>query len=479
MGKYIARLLASVAILAPVYANAAPASEAEAQRLRSVFETYLGKGGAGASPVTVTPSGEAYSVAVDFAQIAKPLAALGLQLRMPAMTYTITPQNGGMWRVGQSAMPPIQIDIKEQSMKLQFDGWTFDGLYDPRLLSFLSGKGSFASSSLESVAPGFTNTRRDGRSTQDLTGSGANANAVSATLRSTNESHSQTFRIAKVGGDLDIGIKTGPIVNNVQLVEFNNAALLDFWAFLVANPSEEALSGKVDEIRGKIRAAFPVFKAISQNATMQTLSVSSPVGTFAIKEIGAGFRMTGVQKDGDFGMRVALGGIVVPPLPFMPAWAKDLTPSDLSLDLNVQGFDLEAALNEGLNSLRKDGNREASEAAGRRAVELLAPDGKLKVSLKPSRIVSRLLTIDLEGDLTVFKPIPKGRMVVRAKGVDETIAALQAVTGDQSAQQMLMVLVGARGFGKNEADGAMVWVIENPDGGIPTINGVTIPGLGR
>jgi hypothetical protein len=186
-----------------------------------------------------------------------------------------------------------------------------------------------------------------------------------------------------------------------------------------------------------------------------------------------------VHRNGDFGVYLAMNGITIPVLPFMPAWSKDLIPSDFVLELKAAGYDLEASAEEILGVMRAGVTQEESKAAGERAVKALAPNGKVKITMGPSTIVSRLMTISMEGEMTIYQPIPRGRLVVKAKGMEETIAALQGVAAsDKSAQQTLMGLIAAKGFGKAEPDGTLAWVIENADGGLPTINGVSIPGMG-
>lgn len=160
----------------------------------------------------------------------------------------------------------------------------------------------------------------------------------------------------------------------------------------------------------------------------------------------------------------------------IPAWSRDLLPNDFVLDLKALGYDLEAAAEEILKVMRADVRPDESKAAGERAVYALAPPGKVRVALGPSQIVSKLLTIALEGEMTIIQPVPRGRLVVKAKGVEETIAALQAVQGDDAAGKALIFFIAAKGFGKSEPDGSLTWVIENPDGGLPKINGVALPG---
>jgi hypothetical protein len=472
---------ATVLSLTTQYAAAAPATPAEADRIRSSIETYIGNGGgSGVSPVSVTASGESYAVSIDIAQLVRPLAALGFSLQAAPVSMTLTPQADGMWRVLQTAMPEMQIRIKDQDMKFRIDGYAFDGLYDPKMMAFVIAKSGQSASILESSTPQLLNTRRDGPTRAEITGTSSGPGIVSAIMRGQTDSHSQTFKIMAGANPLEFGMTMGPISTDVTLDSFRNLAAMDLWAFLVANASEAALKAKAEDIKVKVRAAFPIFALMSQSSKIQALAVTTPVGTFGMKEAAVGLRVTGVQRDGDAGIKLGLNGITVPDLPMLPPWARDLLPSDFLLDLQARGYDLQEAFEIGLNAIREGSTPSESEAAGRRAVFALAPPGKVKITMGPSQIVSKLLAINMEGEMTIIQPIPRGRLVMKARGIDQTIAALQAAAAtDRSVQQALMFLIGAKGFGKAEPDGSLSWLIENPDGGIPTINGVSIPGMGR
>ncbi len=458
---------------------AAPATQSEAQRLVGVFETYVGKGSSGGpSPVTVTPQGDNYVVAVNVAQILKPLEAFEVFLQAPALTFSVTPQNDKFWRVVQNGMPELQLRVKEQNMKLTFDGLRFEGVYDPAMMSFKTGKTTQNSSTVENSTPILVNIRRDGPSMIDMTSAPAPGGGLSAVVRGVTQDHMQTFKVSQGGGDIEIGVSTGTISSNLNIDALRNAQIMAIWAFFVANPSEQALNGKLDDILRLVRQGMPLFNSIAQNAAIQTVSITSPVGNFGMREAAVAFNMTGFHKQGNLGVRIGLNGLALPAA-ILPPWSLNLVPSDIVLDLKATGYDLEAAVEEILKVARPGVPPEESKAAGERAVFAIAPDGKVKVSLGPSQIVSKLLTISLEGEMTVIKPIPQGRLVMKAKGLDDTIAALQAAAGsDPNVQQALMGLVAAKGFGKAEPDGSQIWVIENPNGGIPTINGMVIPGMG-
>ena len=56
---------------------------------------------------------------------------------------------------------------------------------------------------------------------------------------------------------------------------------------------------------------------------------------------------------------------------------------------------------------------------------------------------------------------PTGKANIRMKGLEDVLAKVQAAAAtDPMAQQAMGGLVAAKGFGKAEADGSRVWVVD-------------------
>jgi len=68
--------------------------------------------------------------------------------------------------------------------------------------------------------------------------------------------------------------------------------------------------------------------------------------------------------------------------------------------------------------------------------------------------------------------MPAGQALLTLKGLDETMAALQA--GPPDVQQMAPALLLAKGLGKTEADGSLSWKIESNPAGAITVNGADV-----
>jgi hypothetical protein len=61
--------------------------------------------------------------------------------------------------------------------------------------------------------------------------------------------------------------------------------------------------------------------------------------------------------------------------------------------------------------------------------------------------------------------------LVKLKGIDDIMTAVQSAPPEMGLQQAAPVIIMAKGLGKQEADGFLSWTIEGSPAGV-TINGV-------
>ncbi|WP_395663905.1 hypothetical protein, partial [Aestuariivirga sp.] len=87
----------------------AAATPEEAQRLSTLFQSYLGSE---PGVVTVTPTGNSYAARFDLAPLITRLAAPGLSASLTPIEWTITPQGSGKWQVDQNQ--PLSISARAE-----------------------------------------------------------------------------------------------------------------------------------------------------------------------------------------------------------------------------------------------------------------------------------------------------------------------------------------------------------------------------
>jgi hypothetical protein len=98
----------------------------------------------------------------------------------------------------------------------------------------------------------------------------------------------------------------------------------------------------------------------------------------------------------------------------------------------------------------------------------------------PSHIESKLLKIDLDGDMHLTQPMPDFHVNVRASGLDKALQDIQSKAGgDKNASQLIAVLLLAKGLGKGEPDGSLSWAVTKGDADQILVNGLSLPGAGK
>ena len=108
--------------------------------------------------------------------------------------------------------------------------------------------------------------------------------------------------------------------------------------------------------------------------------------------------------------------------------------------------------------------------------QALLPKGKVTVTLGPSELLAKLFDLTAVGSMTAGPvAMPAGQALVKLKGMDETMAALQAGPPDmQQAGPMLLLL---KGLAKQETDGWLSWDIQSNETGAVTVNGADVSKL--
>ena len=161
----------------------------------------------------------------------------------------------------------------------------------------------------------------------------------------------------------------------------------------------------------------------------------------------------------------------------IPAWGAGFVPSLVDLAPRLTGLNFSAAAREAVQDFDLHKSSILTGADTTKIAFLLAPGGSFKVTLPKGRVTSALLDITLDGAMDVTVPKASGKLNVHAKGVDAAIDALKArMATDKSAAQAFGLLTVAKGLGKAEADGGMLWVVDLAQDGSTSVNGTPLAG---
>lgn len=488
------RLIAAIAVSVPLLAYAPPvladpATPEGAQSLQTVFQRYLGTPAAGKpDAVAVTPQGESYKISLDFQTLAAPLRPLGILVAMAPFEILAKPGKDGLWQVSAGNFPAINISAKSQTISLSITGHEFSGTFDPAIRAFVLGTSKMSGLRMVSLAPGFENLRNDGAAEMTMTSVKSGPGAVSAVMQQSAKGSKQTFRLSKRKGAkpaMEVSVSVGPMNTNLILDQLKNSAILDLWAFAVANPSGELFKTKFEEVRAILKRMMPLFNSLNQTVQAKDLQVTTPYGAMKVASINGGMNVAGLVPKGQFNLKIAVGGLSLPPVvtdTLLPPWSKGLVPTQASFDVTVSGYNLAAAADNILAKIDPKLESKAMDELMKASGKLVVPNERVNVRIRASKIVADKMEVELFGDMVAMKPMPTGKFTVRVKGLDETIKFLQPfVSKDKNLQKAMLGMIAGKGFGKALPDGRLEWVIIVDGSGKASVNGFKfpIPGAGR
>lgn len=148
---------------------------------------------------------------------------------------------------------------------------------------------------------------------------------------------------------------------------------------------------------------------------------------------------------------------------------------NFKIDVNVSGFNLAAPARMIIDRLDLTKEPPLPEGFENELIPALLPTGSVAIGLGASEILAKLYHLTAEGSMTAGPvTVPAGQALLKFKGLDETMATLQAAPPEFGMQQMSPLLLIVKGLGKQEADGYLSWKIESTPAGSITVNGTDL-----
>jgi hypothetical protein len=455
----------------------AAATPEEAQRLTTLFQSYLGTA---PGVVSITPQGDGYAAKVDltplFAKVKDPTVSLSLS----PLEWTLTDQGGGKWKVDQSQPLDFAFGVKGQGeTKGKIATVTSTGTFDEAL-------GGFSSSTAELKAITADQMVTEGGSTTHVSYAIDTVNMQTA-MQGTPDSADATSTYSYTGlketisvpasadgstPAMDVAI-TSPTGKQDGVVKgLNLKAVSEVVTWLVANQDPQTIVAQQATLKDKLRAALPLFTSLSGTSTLDDVTATTPFGPVAVKQFGFGAEMNGVVADGKLRETFSFTGLQVPQA-LVPPWAAGMIPDKFNVDVAVTDFDPKAAATLILDKIDLSKPDPLPKELDVPLVQALMPKGSVTITLGPSQILAKLYDLTAEGSMTAGPvAMPAGQALVKLKGLDETMTALQAAPPD--VQQMSAGLLLVKGLGKAEADGSLSWKIESTRAGAITVNGADV-----
>lgn len=484
MTKPIAIGLAALMLGSSSVAFAAPATPEEAQRLTALVERYVGRPAAGQpSAITVTPDAESYKAAVDLGRLLAPFASLGLTVTSAGtFDMMLTPQPDGLWHVTVGGMPPLGYVADGQTSSAVLKDYKLDGLFDPRLGTFASSTSSMAGLSMHSAGPkGSVDAQSSGVSQTTFRAVDAGDGTVDAKTTQAVKDYAYSFAVNTPALEAD----KPPVVTSVDAhaatvaihldAQHERVAALDaLWAFLVEHPSKEALTGSQGELKSRLKALVPFASSLAGDVAVSGLVVDTVQGRFGLADFSQRI---------DFGSEASMGGVLTqlkasgPTLPagLVPAWAAGLVPSMVDFTEIYGPIDIAAPLAAAIDDVDLGAAEPLTVQQKSDLAKGFASAAEAVVTIAPTTITTRDLTLKVEGAIKLVKPLPTGSATVSVVGLDKAIEQIRSVAPtDPTATQVMAALTGVKALAKAEGIDSYSWRIEALPGQPVTVNGTSL-----
>jgi hypothetical protein len=469
-------LLASCAGLATLSAAAwagdLPASPDGAQKLLTFFAIYFGK----QAPVTVTPANPGYAVSFDLAALTAPLKTEGFSYDPAVLKYRFIEQDDGGWRVEQTEIPPLTAHSKDGTSTLTFAGVKIATVFDPAIAWWRSVTGTADKMTVEAHAPGVDETLEANAMQMSGTGKATSDGLASAVMHQTFTGTKATIVVAsKSDSDAKpttITAHSDTLGADVALDGFKSHALLDLWAFIVAHPSRPEMAANEAALKTLLAAALSSPIKLDETVAMTKLIIDTPQGPVTIDTAkigggGAGGAVGAIEE------RFSADGLSLPAT-LVPAPFRDFAPTSFSFGFRASGFDVAGAVAEAIADihLAGDGPEISDGDQAKIRGKLIGPDG-IVIDIPLSHILAPLLDLTFQGHVAYKAGKPTGTFTVHMNNFDKTQAAVKAL-GPEAAKKIGPMLAMAKGLGKNDPDGSLVWVGELGPDGVMKVNGLPL-----
>jgi len=463
-------LLASTSPLA----LAGEATPDGAKHLTDVFQSYLGKV---PGVVSVVPAGDAYTLTLDFAPLFARSPRKDMTAALTPLVMKLADQGGGKWLVTQDQPVNVSISVPEAlDLKVNVQQYKSSGIFDEAIASFESSTSDVTGMTLDETvheAGQMTSVAYAIQSMHNEIKSSAAASGVDTVVHSTGSGLSEVMQIPSGPGGPPVGITLNAqsFVQDVEGKGFMMKPILDLLAFAIEHPDPEYAKANQAEIKTLLTAALPVFNSLNGTFSMKQLTVMTPIGPVKIAEAGGTVAMNGIISDGLFGESIKVTGLELPP-GIVPPFAASLTPKALTFDFKVSDFNLDAPARMIIDKMDLSKDKPLSPEMDQQLLQALLPKGAVTMTLNPSLIESDAATLSGEGAMTAgpMQP-PAGSALVKLKGFDAIMQAIQSAPPEMGLQQGVAMLIAAKGMAKPEGD-LLTWKVESTPNGRVTINGI-------
>ncbi len=475
--RRIARLSLAGALLAaaPAVAGDKPATPEGAQNLQALLARYLpAPPGGGPALPTVKPDGSDYLVSVDLGALNGVIKAAGAATSYdPAiLTYRLTEQDDGKWRLVQDSFPKIAGRSNDVATVVDIANSKFSLLIDPALPWWLSGSASADRGVITMHGPTIDQTIDFAAAKGDYTTTVRPDGAVSTAVK--DEIDDIGLKVAAVGQDG----KPVNVSGRVEKAAFSIGAdglkprkVFDLWGLLTAHRAD--LVQHEAELKGLLKDIAAPGGKLAEGGEASKALIASPYGAISLAGVKLAIGVENAGPDSAIDAAVGIDGLSLP-VGLAPPGAADLTPSKIDVAATLKGIDITAAANEAIADMHlTDDGPKMSDADSAKVSAALLGAGPMRLEVATSRIVAPAIDADFQGSIRYAVGKPSGSMTIHMRKFDKTMAAIKAL-GPDVQEKALPALAMAKGLAKTEDDGSLSWVVELSENRSIKVNGIPL-----
>ncbi len=480
---------APAALMASVTAHAADqsANDAGVKTITDFIGAYAGK--ATLPTIKVTPQGSAYLVTLDLGAATAALKPTGFTYDPAKLEAKVFQQDDGAWRIEQAGIPPVtghmqlpeargggKIDAHVEISKLNATT-----VIDPKLGWVASGHGTADKVAVVENGPGIEEYLEFSQLKYDASTKPANP-GLTTTLNEPIGGLSIVVDIDPKGVDPSTKGPAKPVhisskgengAVTVALKDFQPAPLLDAWRFAVAHPERADYARDFDALKSIVNALIADRLSIDETFALEKLSFNTETGPVSIE--GGKVAVGGVNAGADSGFyeHISARAIKLPDGMVPPMYAA-VTPSAIDIGFKATGFDVPSAAQEWFADAKLDGDGPVLSSDDQSKVSAkLIQSRPIVVDIQPSHVTAPSLDIAFEGKVTFEAGKPYGSITLKVRDFDKTAQAVQAM-GQDAQQKLVPMIAMAKGLGKQNPDGTMVWVGELGRDHVMKVNGLPL-----
>ena len=479
MRKTLLSTVASLAIILPLHAHAAQVDQAGADQIREKLTYYLPKDIADTGFIKVTPGANRYELSVDIMPLLKDVKPEMFTISgLKPFVHYLTPQDDGMWKVEVNDRFDVNgsftAEGKKQDFTYKIDSMVFDGLFDPSITYFTTGKYT-----LDKIAFNSMGGDADIAMTVDQIGADMKGDKIadgivdlSGTMSMSNLRETVTEKTGSV-----VNISADSMSGTLEFKRLGVNAFRDLLVFgldLLKADVKKLDQAQADKLKTLLRANMPLTDKFDEQLKFDGVKVAAQGMDVSFESFTYGLGFTGLKKDASARINMGLTKPVIP-ANLLPPGTEGAVPDSANFAVAISNLDLEGVVNYALDHADFTKPEPLTPAQSDELAKIVLPDGKMHIEFTDVYAKSAVYDVSLAGQMTVNpdnsdKPVVD--VTIKARDLDKTIKYLQdnAQKVPEFGQASFMVLM-MKGFGKAEADGMTVWNVKLDESGKVTING--------